>query len=89
MDPACSTTDQTDPVQVAAGTLADMVQSVLGVRVAASAALDQSDWAARPLSSTQTHYTLQSAWLHAHLMQRLGTAIGWRRDALEKCTAAK
>lgn len=73
---------------MAAGKLAGIVQSVLGVRVMPSSALDQSDWAARPLSPAQTHYTLQSAWLHAHLMQRLGAAIGWKRNALDKCIAS-
>ena len=65
-----------------------MVLTVLGVRISPSTALNQSDWASWPLSAAQAHYTMQAAWLHAHLLHRLAPRIGWHSPALASCVAA-
>ena len=72
-------------LQVAAGKLPAIVEAVLGVRVTPSTVLNQSNWASRPLSAGQAHYTMQSAWLHAHLMDCLGNELGWQTAALDAC----
>lgn len=70
------------------GKLPAVVLSVLGVRISPSTALNQSDWAAWPLSPAQAHYTMQAAWLHAHLLHRLAPRLGWQSPALAACVAA-
>lgn len=70
------------------GKLPAVVLAVLGVRISPSTALNQSDWASWPLSAAQAHYTMQAAWLHAHLLQRLAPRIGWQTPALASCVAA-
>lgn len=73
-------------MQEVTGKLPSIVQAVLGVRVTPSTVLNQSNWAARPLSPAQAQYTMQSAWLHAHLMSRLGNALNWEAPILDACT---
>jgi ribonuclease D len=72
-------------VQDGSGKLPGIVHSVLKVRMKANAAADESDWALRPLSSAQTQAALQTAWFHAHAMDRLAAALAWNPKAMDAC----
>lgn len=64
-----------------------MASQVLNVKVTTNALIQQSNWGHRPLSSLQQKHTMQSAWLHAHLLQSLGSSLQWDMDRLKKCLA--
>jgi ribonuclease D len=72
-------------VQLAGRKMPAIAEVVLGVHVLPNTAIKQSNWAARPLSPGQVHYAMQSAWLHAHLLDRLGGALTWHAPLLDAC----
>lgn len=62
-----------------------MASQVLNIKVQTNALIQQSNWGHRPLSSQQQKHTTQSAWLHAHLLQSLGSDLNWDMARLKKC----
>lgn len=72
-------------MQAGQSDLATVAQAVLGVHLAPSAAAQRSNWATRPLSAAQCHHAMQTAWLQALLLERLGGAVGWHEQALAAC----
>ena len=72
-------------VQAASSTLATIAGAVMGVQAAQSPALEHSNWSMRPLAYSQAHCTMQIAWLHAHMMDRLGSVLGWQTALLDAC----
>lgn len=60
--------------------------SVLGVRMAPMhASLGHSDWSMWPLSTANTNLTMQTAWLQAHSLDRLGSRVSWDMTAMHAC----
>lgn len=60
--------------------------SVLGVRMAPMhASLSHIDWYLWPLSPAHANLTMQTAWLQAHSLDRLGSRVAWDETAMNAC----
>lgn len=49
------------------------------------ASLGHSDWSSWPLSAAQTTHTMQTSWLQAHSLDRLGSRVSWDMTAMHAC----
>lgn len=73
-------------IQLQESDLEGVAASVLGVRITPMhAASSTAEWSSWPLSSSHSTCTMQTAWLQAHILDRLGSRVAWDLTALHAC----